>query len=68
MDFIGGAQRHSIVHTDQLILLFNTLLSKHVINGDIDLTGKNNRYVPNADSSDLSESEEEDVIPDVLNP
>jgi hypothetical protein len=39
-----------------------------VINGDIDLTGKNNRYVPNADSSDLSESEEEDVIPDVLNP
>ena len=69
MDYIGDSSHGRDRHADQLILIFNMLLSDHVLNGNIDLTGQSAIFVP-----ELSDEEEPDsdveppVMPELFNP
>ena len=67
MDYINkcATEKSQVVtHADQHILLFNTLLSKHVINGDIRGAFTNNQTEAleneDAESSDFEYSDSED--------
>lgn len=63
---------HERIHTDQLILIFNTIVSGHTMNGKIDLTGSSHIYVPpvsDGEQSDSGEDEQTDIqVPDIFNP
>ena len=55
------------MHTDQLILIFNTILSEHVMNGNIDLVGSSSVYQPEL-STDEEATDGENELADILNP
>jgi hypothetical protein len=51
---------HERIHTDQLILIFNTIVSGHTMNGKIDLTGSSHIYVPPVSDDDEQSDSGED--------
>lgn len=49
-----------VKHADQYVILMNALLSDHVRNGNIDLTGEKDVFVPEVSSEEFSEDEKEE--------
>ena len=69
MDFIGDKCHGRDKHADQLILIFNMLLSEHVLNGNIDLTGQSALFIPELSDGEEPDSDSEPpVMPELFHP